>query len=59
MTCQLGEWLEEKVFGPFVYAFLILMMITGSTTIRFRCRVGTDSFVSHGRYSFVMEEFVT
>jgi hypothetical protein len=23
---QLGEWLEKKVLGPFVYVFLILAM---------------------------------
>ena len=28
--------------------------LTGSTTIRSRCWVGTDSCVSYGRYSFVM-----
>jgi len=26
VTCQLGEWLEEKVLGSFVYVFLILSM---------------------------------
>jgi len=26
VTCQLGEWLEEKVLGSFVYVLLIHWM---------------------------------
>jgi len=32
--------------------------LTGSTTIRSRCWVGTDSCVSYGRYSFVMNNYL-
>ena len=32
--------------------------LTGSTTIRSRCWVGTDSCVSYGRYSFVMDFYI-
>jgi len=38
------------------YSFLY--WLTGSTTIRSRCWVGTDSCVSYGTYSFVLNEYV-
>jgi len=38
------------------YKYSFGYWLTGSTTIRFRCWVGTDSCVSYGTYSFVMEE---
>ena len=42
---QLGEWLEEKVLGPFVYVFLVLAMEVSQGVVSY----GADEGVGVGR----------
>ena len=46
-----------KYFGNNTTEIKRIVYIPGSTTILYRCCVGTDSCVSYGMHSFDIEEF--